>query len=66
MPIPALFAVAIIILYLLNSINILKEYERGVIFRLGRVRENATGPGLLWVFRPLEPIVRVSLRQEAM
>ena len=66
MPIPALIVIAIIVLYLLNSINILKEYERGVIFRLGRVRENAKGPGVIWVFRPLDQIVRVSLRQEAM
>lgn len=66
MSIPALIAIAIVILYLLNSINILKEYERGVIFRLGRVREAAKGPGVIWVFRPLDQIVRVSLRQEAM
>ncbi|GGA65606.1 membrane protein [Edaphobacter acidisoli] len=66
MPIPELIVIAIILLYLLNSINILKEYERGVIFRLGRVREAAKGPGVIWVFRPLDQIVRVSLRQEAM
>ena len=65
MSIPALLAIAIIVLYLLNSINILKEYERGVIFRLGRVQA-AKGPGVIWVFRPLDQIVRVSLRQEAM
>jgi len=66
MSVPALFAIAIVILYLLNSIKILKEYERGVIFRLGRVRESAKGPGVILVFRPLDQIVRVSLRQEAM
>jgi regulator of protease activity HflC (stomatin/prohibitin superfamily) len=66
MPIPALFAIAIVLLYLLNSIKILKEYERGVIFRLGRVKEAAKGPGIILVFRPLDQIVRVSLRQEAM
>jgi regulator of protease activity HflC (stomatin/prohibitin superfamily) len=66
MSIPALFAIAIVVLYLLNSIKILKEYERGVIFRLGRVRESAAGPGIILVFRPLDQIVRVSLRQEAM
>jgi regulator of protease activity HflC (stomatin/prohibitin superfamily) len=65
LPIPALFAIAIVLLYLLNSINILKEYERGVIFRLGRVQA-AKGPGVIWVFRPLDQMVRVSLRQEAM
>src|SRR6185312_16423032 len=66
MSIPALFAIAIVVLYILNSIKILKEYERGVIFRLGRVREAAAGPGIILVFRPLDQIVRVSLRQEAM
>ena len=66
MSVPALFAIAIVILYILNSIKILKEYERGVIFRLGRVRESAKGPGVILVFRPLDQIVRVSLRQEAM
>lgn len=66
MSIPALFAIAIVVLYIVNSIKILKEYERGVIFRLGRVREAAAGPGIILVFRPLDQIVRVSLRQEAM
>jgi regulator of protease activity HflC (stomatin/prohibitin superfamily) len=66
MPLPILVAVAIVVLYLLNSIKILKEYERGVIFRLGRVKEAAAGPGVILVFRPLDQIVRISLRQEAM
>ncbi len=63
---PALVAIAIVALYLLNSIKILKEYERAVVFRLGRVRETAKGPGVILVFRPIDQIVRVSLRQEAM
>ena len=66
MPIPLLVVLAILVLYVLNSLKILKEYERGVIFRLGRVREAAKGPGIIWVFRPLDQIVRISLRQEAM
>ena len=66
MSLPVLFAIVIVVLYLINSLNILKEYERGVIFRLGRVKEAAKGPGVIWVFRPLDQIVRVSLRQEAM
>ena len=65
MSLPALIAVAIIVLYIINSIKILKEYERGVIFRLGRISP-AKGPGVILVFRPLDQIVRVSLRQEAM
>ncbi|HMH12910.1 MAG TPA: slipin family protein [Edaphobacter sp.] len=66
MSIPLLFAIAIVALYLINSIKILKEYERAVVFRLGRVRESAKGPGVILVFRPLDQIVRISLRQEAM
>ena len=59
-------AAAIVILYLLSSIKILAEYERGVIFRLGRLLPQAKGPGLIFVFAPIDRIVRVSLRQEAM
>src|SRR5579863_8330076 len=66
MPLPVLVAVVIILLYILNSIKILKEYERAVVFRLGRVRHDASGPGIILVFRPIDTIVRVSLRQEAM
>jgi regulator of protease activity HflC (stomatin/prohibitin superfamily) len=54
-------AVALIVLYLLNSIKILREYERGVIFRLGRVLAKPKGPGLIFVFPPIDRMVRVSL-----
>jgi regulator of protease activity HflC (stomatin/prohibitin superfamily) len=57
-----LIAGAIIVLYLLNSIKILREYERGVIFRLGRVLAKPKGPGLIFVFAPIDRMVRVSLR----
>ncbi|NQT78850.1 MAG: slipin family protein [Candidatus Aminicenantes bacterium] len=55
-----------IVIYLLNSIKILKEYERGVIFRLGRVLSKPKGPGLIFVFPPIDRMVRVSLRIVAM
>ena len=61
-----LVPVVIVVIYLLNSIKILKEYERGVIFRLGRVLERPKGPGIIVVFSPIDNIVRVSLRQEAL
>jgi regulator of protease activity HflC (stomatin/prohibitin superfamily) len=54
--------VIIVIIYLLSSIKILREYERGVIFRLGRVLSQPKGPGLILVFAPIDRIVRVSLR----
>ncbi len=66
LPIPALILIAIVVLYLLNSIKILREYERGVIFRLGRVLGEPKGPGIILVFRPIDQIVRVSLRQEVL
>jgi len=50
------------ILYLLSSIKILKEYERGVIFRLGRVLPKPKGPGIILVFYPIDRIVKISLR----
>src|SRR3954447_21518377 len=58
--------VIIVLLYLLSSIKILAEYERGVIFRLGRLLGQAKGPGVIFVFAPIDRIVRVSLRQEAL
>jgi regulator of protease activity HflC (stomatin/prohibitin superfamily) len=54
--------IGVIVLYLLNSIKILREYERGVIFRLGRVLSAPKGPGIILVFAPFDRIVRVSLR----
>src|SRR5258708_13658585 len=51
--------------YLLTAIKILPEYERGVIFRLGRLLPEAKGPGIFLVFAPVDKIVRISLRQEA-
>ena len=56
----------IIGLYLLSSIKILSEYERGVIFRLGRLMQNAKGPGIILVFGPVDRMVRVDLRQQAL
>jgi regulator of protease activity HflC (stomatin/prohibitin superfamily) len=57
-----IIAVAIALLYLLSVINILPEYERGVIFRLGRLLPEPKGPGIILVFRPIDRIVRISLR----
>jgi regulator of protease activity HflC (stomatin/prohibitin superfamily) len=58
---PIIVAV-LIVLYLLNAIKILREYERGVVFRLGRVLSKPKGPGLIFVFPPIDRMVRVSLR----
>lgn len=61
-----LIVVVILIFYLVSSVKILAEYERGVIFRLGRVLREPKGPGIILVFAPLDRIVRISLRVEAM
>src|SRR5215467_12589244 len=67
MPIP-FWGIAVIIvgLYVLSSIKILAEYERGVIFRFGRLYPRAKGPGIILVFAPVDRMVRISLRQEAL
>jgi regulator of protease activity HflC (stomatin/prohibitin superfamily) len=66
LPIPILVFVAIIVLYLLNSIKILRDYERAVIFRLGRALPVPKGPGIILVFRPFDQMVRISLRQDVL
>jgi regulator of protease activity HflC (stomatin/prohibitin superfamily) len=57
-------------LYVLSSIKILREYERGVIFRLGRLLPYAKRPGIIressWCLPPVDRMVRISLRQEAL
>jgi len=59
---PALILGLVLILYLISSIQILSEYERGVIFRLGKLLPQPKGPGVILVFRPIDRIVRLSLR----
>jgi regulator of protease activity HflC (stomatin/prohibitin superfamily) len=63
---PLLILVAIAVIYLIMSINILAEYERGVIFRLGKLLSAPKGPGVILVFAPIDRIVRVSLRTVVM
>jgi regulator of protease activity HflC (stomatin/prohibitin superfamily) len=59
---PLIIVAGIILIYILNSIKILREYERGVIFRLGRVLPKPKGPGIILVFAPVDRIVKISLR----
>lgn len=59
---PTLIAALVIALYLVSCIYVLKEYERGVIFRLGKLLARPKGPGIIFVFRPIDTIVKVSLR----
>src|SRR5262249_55015303 len=65
LPLP-IIVVIILLLYIFGTIKIVPEYERGVIFRLGRLLPEAKGPGLILVFRPIDRLVRVSLRTVAL
>ncbi len=62
MPTISITIIIIILLLILNWIKVLREYERGVIFRLGRVLEKPKGPGLIIVLYPIDKMVKVSLR----
>ena len=59
---PLAVLAAVVVLYLVSSIKILAEYERGVIFRLGKLLPRPKGPGVVLVFLPIDRMVRVSLR----
>jgi regulator of protease activity HflC (stomatin/prohibitin superfamily) len=59
---PAVILFLIIGLYLISTVKILAEYERGVIFRLGKLLPQPKGPGIILVFAPIDRMVRVSMR----
>jgi regulator of protease activity HflC (stomatin/prohibitin superfamily) len=59
---PLLILALFLVLYLISSIKILNEYERGVVFRLGKLLPRPKGPGIVLVFSPIDRMVRVSLR----
>jgi regulator of protease activity HflC (stomatin/prohibitin superfamily) len=59
---PFLILAVFVVLYLISSIKILNEYERGVVFRLGKLLPQPKGPGIVLVFSPIDRMVRVSLR----
>ena len=63
---PSLVLIGIIVLYVISIVNVLREYERGVIFRLGRLLAKAKGPGLIVVFWPIDRMERVGLRTVTM
>lgn len=63
---PPMVFLLLIVLYLFSCIVVLAEYERGVVFRLGRVLGQPKGPGIIFVFKPIDRLVRVSLRLETL
>ena len=60
------FLIVLAVLFLAAAIKILNEYERGVIFRLGRVMSRAKGPGLIILIPVVDRMVKISLRLVAM
>jgi regulator of protease activity HflC (stomatin/prohibitin superfamily) len=59
---PTLVFLVLLVLYVISSIQILNEYERAVVFRLGKLLPAPKGPGVVLVFRPIDRYVRMSLR----
>ena len=59
---PVLIVALIVAAYVISSVKILAEYQRGVIFRLGKLLPRPKGPGVILVFAPIDRMVRVSLR----
>jgi regulator of protease activity HflC (stomatin/prohibitin superfamily) len=59
---PTLVFLVLLVLYVISSIQILNEYERAVVFRLGKLLPQPKGPGVVLVFRPIDRYVRMSLR----
>ena len=61
-----IFLIILAVLFLATAIKILNEYERGVVFRLGRVMSRAKGPGLIIIIPVVDRLVKISLRLVAM
>jgi regulator of protease activity HflC (stomatin/prohibitin superfamily) len=59
---PIAVPIVIFLVWLFNCLNIMREYERAVVFRLGRVLKREKGPGLVLILWPIDKIVKVSLR----
>src|ERR1700674_1588946 len=59
---PIAIQIVIFLVWLFNCLNILREYERAVVFRLGRVLKHEKGPGVVFILWPIDKIVKVSLR----
>jgi regulator of protease activity HflC (stomatin/prohibitin superfamily) len=65
MNIGVIVVVVIVFLWLSACLNVLREYERAVTFRLGRLLKKDKGPGLIFIFWPIDKIIRISLREAA-
>jgi regulator of protease activity HflC (stomatin/prohibitin superfamily) len=61
LPLPLLVVVALVVMFLASAIKVLNEYERAVLFRLGRIRD-IKGPGLIIIIPGIDKIVRIDMR----
>ena len=61
LPLPLLVIVVLAVMFLASAIKVLNEYERAVLFRLGRIR-NLKGPGLIIIIPGIDKIVRIDMR----
>jgi len=61
LPIPTIVIIVLVIMFLASALKILNEYERAVIFRLGRIR-NVKGPGLIIIIPGIDKMVRIDMR----
>ena len=61
LPVPLIVIVVLVVMFLVSAIKILNEYERAVLFRLGRIR-NIKGPGLIIIIPGIDKIVRIDMR----
>jgi regulator of protease activity HflC (stomatin/prohibitin superfamily) len=59
---PLILMAIVAIFFILSWIKVLKEYERGIVFRLGRVLDKPKGPGLILVLSPIDKLIRIGLR----
>jgi regulator of protease activity HflC (stomatin/prohibitin superfamily) len=62
MNVGVIVVVVIVFLWLSACLNVLREYERAVTFRLGRLLKQDKGPGLIFILWPIDKIIRISLR----
>lgn len=62
LPLGGVIAIALAAIFVLNWIKVLNEYERGVVFRFGKLLPGTKGPGLVLVFAPIDRLVKLSLR----
>ena len=66
LPLGGFIGLILLAIFFLNWVKVLNEYERGVIFRLGKLLPHPKGPGLIFVFSPIDRMVKMNLRLVAL